>query len=119
MPASAEPGTHVNAIGSFRPTMQEIPSEAIVQTDKVVVESREAALEEAGDLTIPVEKGDFNPECIYAELGEIASGTKRGRESDDETTVFKSVGLAAADIVVAKEIYEKAIRAGFGQKVSL
>ena len=56
MPASAEPGTHVNAIGSFRPTMQEIPSEAIVQTDKVVVESREAALEEAGDLTIPVEK---------------------------------------------------------------
>lgn len=118
-PEAIKPGAHLNAVGSFRPSMQEIPTDVLVNASKVVVEAREAALEETGDLRIPIEQGAFKPEHLYAELGEIVSGTRKGRESDEEITVFKSVGLAAADIVAAKLLYEKAVRAGLGQKVTL
>ena len=99
-PGLVEPGMHVNAIGSFRPTMQELPPGVISPSAKVAVESRQVALEETGDLVIPVRDGLFRPEDIYAELGEIAAGKKPGRVSADEVTVFKLVGLAAMDVVV-------------------
>ncbi len=114
-----EPGMHVNAIGSFRPTMQELPPGVISPAAKVVVESREVALEESGDLVIPVRDGLFRPEDIYAELGEIAAGKKPGRAADDEVTVFKSVGLAVMDVVVGRAIYDRAVAMGIGQEVDL
>lgn len=114
-----EPGMHVNAIGSFRPTMQELPPGVISPAAKVVVESRQVALEESGDLVIPVRDGLFRPEDIHAELGEIAAGKKPGRVSPDEVTVFKSVGLAAMDVVVGRAIYDRAVAMGIGQEVDL
>ena len=112
-------GVHVNAIGSFKPTMQELPSHAISTADKVVVESKEAALEETGDLQIPINEGVFKESDIYAELGEIVSGKRSGRESNQEITIFKSVGLAVVDIVTAKYVYEKAIQNGLGTRIRL
>ena len=112
------PGIHVNAVGSFRPAMQELPSILMAKADKVVVEAKDAALEETGDLLVPIREGIFSPENIYAELGEIVNGDKPGREREEEMTVFKSVGLAAMDVVVAKAMYDKAIKAGVGQTVT-
>ncbi|OWT51996.1 ornithine cyclodeaminase family protein [Bacillus sp. K2I17] len=110
-------GVHVNAVGSFRPSMQELPSHAIAGANKVVVESKEAALEETGDLQVPIQEGLFEASDIYAELGQIISGEKPGRESDEEITIFKSVGLAVVDIVVAKYLYEKAVEHGVGNRI--
>ncbi|MBS4192775.1 ornithine cyclodeaminase family protein [Bacillus sp. FJAT-49705] len=113
-----KPGVHVNAVGSFRPTMQEIPSHAISSAHKVVVESSEAALEETGDFQIPIKEGVFKPGDIYGELGQIVNGELNGRESNQEITLFKSVGLAVVDIVVAKYFYEKAIKNKIGTSIN-
>ncbi|HFK1452148.1 ornithine cyclodeaminase family protein [Bacillus pacificus] len=110
-------GVHVNAVGSFRPNMQELPSHAIANATKVVVESKEAALEETGDFQVPIQEGLFKASNIHAELGQIISGEKAGRESDEEITVFKSVGLAVVDIIVAKYLYERAVERGVGERI--
>lgn len=112
-------GVHINAVGSFRPSMQELPSHAIANANKVVVESKEAALEETGDLQVPIKEGLFEASDIHAELGQIISGEKAGRENDEEITVFKSVGLAVVDIIVAKYLYEKAMENGMGTMIQL
>jgi len=118
-PSALSPGIHINAIGSFRPDMQELPTEAFVRSSKVVVESREAALEETGDLLIPIQQGTFSEQGIYAELGEIVQGLKAPRENAEEITIFKSVGLAAMDVVVGKFLYDRALQLGLGQTVLL
>ncbi|HFJ9446277.1 ornithine cyclodeaminase family protein [Bacillus tropicus] len=110
-------GVHINAVGSFKPNMQELPSHAIADANKVVVESKEAALEETGDLQVPIQEGLFKASDIHAELGQIISGERAGRENDEEITVFKSVGLAVVDIIVAKYLYEKAMERGVGNKI--
>jgi len=117
--AKLKPGVHVNAVGSFRPTMQELPSHAVASAQKVVVESREAALEETGDLITPIHEGVFNASDIFAELGQIAAGELQGRASNEEITVFKSVGLAVVDIVVGKYFYDKAIKQNIGTHINL
>ncbi|MDW8564021.1 ornithine cyclodeaminase family protein [Staphylococcus shinii] len=103
-------GVHVNAVGSFKPDMQELPSQAIVDADKVVVEAVEAALEETGDLINPVSEGVFGQNHLYGELGHIVASKLEGRVSEDEITIFKSVGVAIVDIVVANYFYQKAIK---------
>ncbi|CAG9612001.1 Delta(1)-pyrroline-2-carboxylate reductase [Bacillus rhizoplanae] len=112
-------GVHISSVGSFRLVMQELPSHVISLANKVVVESKEAALEETGDLQIPIQEGLFKESDIHAELGQIISGERTGRESNQEVTVFKSVGLAVVDIVVAKYFYEKAVENGVGTRVEL
>ena len=102
-----EPGVHVNAVGSFKPDMQELPSQLIANADKVVVEAAEAALKETGDLINPVNECVFNDTDLYGELGNIVAGKLTGRDSAEEITVFKSVGLAIVDIVVANYFYQK------------
>lgn len=113
------PGVHVNAVGSFRPVMQELPSAALASANKVVVEAVDAALEETGDLHFPIKEGVFSEEGIHGELGNIVNGNLTGRESDEEITIFKSVGLAIVDIVVAKYLYDKAVKNNIGVQVDL
>lgn len=103
-------GVHVNAVGSFKPDMQELPSQAIVDADKVVVEAVEAALEETGDLINPVSEGVFGQNHLYGELGHIVASKLEGRVSEGEITIFKSVGVAIVDIVVANYFYQKSIK---------
>lgn len=102
-----KPGVHLNAVGSFKPDMQELPTETIANADKTVVEAAEAALEETGDFIEPIKEGRFKEEDLYGEIGRIVSGELNARESDEEVTVFKSVGLAIVDIVVANYFYKK------------
>lgn len=107
------PGTHINAIGSYKPHIREIPS-ATVARARIFVDQREAALEEAGDLIIPLKEGIITENSIVAEIGEVASGEKPGRLSDEEITFFKTVGLAAQDIALATKILEAAGRLSLG-----
>lgn len=91
-----KPGVHINAIGAYTPEMREIDTETIIDA-KVIVDMKEAALSEAGDIIIPIKEGRYSEDKIYAELGEIVSKVKPGRTSGEEITVFKSVGLALQD----------------------
>lgn len=102
-----EPGTHINGIGSYTPEMQEVDA-TVVQRAKIVVDSREAALAEAGDLIIPLRQKTIRQDQVYAELGEIVNGTKPGRTSDTEITFFKSVGVAVQDVAVARRVLRAA-----------
>jgi ornithine cyclodeaminase len=116
--ADLKAGVHINAIGAFTPEMQEVPEDTIRRA-RLVVDSREACWAEAGDLIIPRHKGLISEDDIYAELGEIVARTKRGRESDEEITFFKSVGNAVQDVSVARKVLEEAGRLGLGLEVEL
>jgi ornithine cyclodeaminase len=112
------PGTHINAVGAYTPQMQEVDAET-VQRAKVVIDSRQASLTEAGDLIIPLKQGVITEEHIYAEIGEVVAGLKPGRISKDEITYFKSVGVAAQDIAAARRVLNKATELGLGIEVEL
>lgn len=109
-------GAHVSAVGSYTPEMQELPAETI-QRARVVVDSRAATLAETGDLLKPIQAGLISEAHIYAELGEIVMGRKTGRESGEEITVFKSVGVAVQDAMAAQLALENARKSGLGQEV--
>lgn len=97
---------HVSAIGSFYPDHREVDTDTIREA-KVVVDSREAVMMEAGDILIPINEGAISEDHIYAELGELVLRRKKGRTSDDGLTVFKSVGLAIQDSSVASLVLRK------------
>jgi ornithine cyclodeaminase len=113
-----KPGAHVNAIGAFTPEMQEIDVET-VRRSLVVVDSREAALAEAGDLIIPLDAGAIGPDHIHAELGEIIAGTRPGRTSPTQITFFKSVGVAVQDGMAAQIILRNGQARGLGTLFTL
>ncbi|MGA1599884.1 MAG: ornithine cyclodeaminase family protein [bacterium] len=106
-------GVHLNGVGSFQASMQEIDAETVKQA-YVVADSRESVLAEAGDLVIPLQSGEIGPEHIQAELGEVLNGTRPGRTSAEQVTCFKSCGLAAQDALAAKLILEQAEGLGLG-----
>ena len=95
--SSLRPGCHVNAVGACRPDWREVDDE--VMTNVVFVDSREAAMKESGDIVLSGAK-------IYAELGEALAGKVPSRAN--ETTVFKSLGIAVEDIAAALLVYESA-----------
>ncbi|WP_099191552.1 ornithine cyclodeaminase family protein [Tepidibacter mesophilus] len=112
-------GAHINGIGSFTPQMQEMDEYIVSNADKLYVDSVDACLEEAGDIIIPLNKGLIEKNKINGELGQIINKTIKGRENDEEITIFKSVGIAVQDIVTANKIYQKAIEFGIGSKVDM
>jgi ornithine cyclodeaminase/alanine dehydrogenase-like protein (mu-crystallin family) len=95
------PGTHINAVGATRPDWRELDDEALRRA-RIYVESREAALKESGDIIAPAGH-------VFAEIGEVVAGSKIGRESDEEVTLFKSVGVAVEDIVAADLVFRKRV----------
>ena len=105
-----KPGVHVTGIGSFTPEMQEL-DEKTVRRSVVVVDSREACKAEAGDII----KANVR---IDAELGEVITGKHPGRNSDDQITFFKSVGLAAQDAAAAGAVLAKAREEALGTLIS-
>lgn len=93
-------GAHINGIGSFTASMQEIPEE-VIKRSWLVVDQYEAALKEAGDVVIAIQKGVIDQNHLRAELGEIILGRNAGRSLHDQITVFKSVGNAVQDLALA------------------
>ncbi len=107
-------GAHINGIGAFTPQMAELDPQLLLRANKIFIDNREAVLSEAGDFIQPINSGLFNMEKISGELGEVLEGTLKGRESESDITVFKSVGFAALDVVAAYEIVSRAKQQGIG-----
>jgi ornithine cyclodeaminase/alanine dehydrogenase-like protein (mu-crystallin family) len=109
-------GTHISAVGSYRADMQEIPAETL-QRARIFVDSRAASLEEAGDLIQPMQARLFDESHICGELGEVVLGIKSGRQSEEEITCFKSVGIAVQDAMAAQVALNNARNMKIGQEV--
>jgi alanine dehydrogenase len=111
-------GTHINAVGAYTPEMREL-DDLTIGKSKIVVDTYEGCMAEAGDLLIPIRNGKLSKENIYADLGEIVLAQKPARTRDDEITLFESVGFALEDLVVATLAYGRASEKGAGLKFSL
>lgn len=112
------PGVHVDGVGTFRPATREIDTLTVTRS-RVVVDTYEGAWEEAGDLLIPIKAGAITRRHVRADLAELVAGTRRGRTSSEEITLFKSVGYAPEDAVTARLAYDRAVAAELGIEVVL
>ncbi|MGP8068609.1 MAG: ornithine cyclodeaminase family protein [Candidatus Bathyarchaeia archaeon] len=111
-----EPGVHINAIGASVSPFRELDSEAVVRST-LFVDRRESTLNESEDFLVPKKEGLIGDDHIKGELGEVLLGRVKGRVSDDEITLFKSVGLAVEDLASAYHVYRKAETARVGTRV--
>ena len=110
------PGTHINAVGACLPTMREIDA-ATMAAAALFVDSRESALNEAGDVLLAMADGAIGAGDIRAELGEVITGAAPARGDDQQITLFESLGLAVEDFGAVAHAYRKARAAGAGSPV--
>ncbi len=115
--SDVKPGTHISAVGAYTPEMQEVPIETLARA-RLVVDSRATVMDEAGDLVKAMQAGAITQDDIHAELGEIVSGKKTGRESESEITFFKSVGNAVQDAAAAQLALKNASALKLGTEVN-
>jgi alanine dehydrogenase len=111
-------GVHINAVGSHRPDYREIDGATMARA-KVVVDSREAIMAECGDILLAITEKSISENHIHGEIGEILAGTKPGRDSASEVTLYKSVGIAIQDVATANLVYRKAQERGVGTNVAI
>ena len=111
-------GAHINAVGSSVPFARELDTAAVARA-MLFVDRKESTLNEAGDFIIPKKEGAVGDNHIQGEIGEIVIGKIQGRKTDEEITLFKSLGLAIEDIASAAHIYRKALIKGMGTLVEL
>jgi alanine dehydrogenase len=116
--ADLREGTHVDAVGAYRSDMRELDTDAM-QRARVVVDTYAGALEEAGDVLMPIAEGAFERTHVAAELAELVTGARPGRQHRNEVTVFKSVGFALEDLVTAHLAYRRASELNIGARVEL
>lgn len=112
-------GMHISAIGTDTRDKRELDTTTLTKVaaeGKIVVDYTSQALM-VGDFAIPIQSGDFKKEEIFAELGEVIIGKKKGRETESEITLFKATGLAMEDIVTAHRVYELAKKMGVGKEI--
>jgi ornithine cyclodeaminase/alanine dehydrogenase len=112
------PGTHINGVGSHAPKMRELDTATIVRS-LVIADQKTACLAEAGDIIIPIQEGAITEAHIHGELGQVITGEVTGRTSDEQITLFKSVGLAIQDVASAARVYALAQEKGVGQELPL
>ena len=111
-------GVHINGVGSFKPSMAELPAATLARA-RLVVDQRQAAWAEAGELIQAREAGLIGEGHVVGELGEVAAGSVVGRTGPSEITLFKSVGNAAQDVAVAALALARANALGLGSEVAL
>jgi alanine dehydrogenase len=111
-------GTHICAVGACRPTQREMDP-ALVARGDLYVDSREAALAEAGDIVLAIADGAIDQAHIKGELGELVSADDRGRTSSDRVTIFKSLGMAVEDVAAAALVYQRAVAQERGTAIRL
>ena len=111
-------GTHVVCVGACRPNQQEMPP-ALVKRSRLYVDSKEAAVVEAGDVVMNIANGVFDRTHIVGEIGELVLGRVEGRKSPKDITVFKSLGMAVEDVVAADLVLRRAVENGAGTELTL
>ena len=107
-------GCTISCVGAYQHHMQEMDPAILPRASKIYFDSREAVLSESGDILIPLEKGIITEDDFTGDIGNVIKGELTGRENDDEIIVYETVGVGAQDLVTAKIIYEKAVKAGVG-----
>lgn len=112
------PGTHINAVGAFTPEMCEVDGETLAHA-RIVVDQREAAMIEAGDLLQPLALGQITGPDTWIELGSVVTGQQSVRQSENDITFFKSVGLGVQDVASALLVYSRAREMGVGMEVDV
>lgn len=112
------PGTHINAVGSSVRSARELDSTCVVKS-RLFVDCRESTVNEAGDFLLPKEEGAIDEDHIQGEIGEILLGRIKGRETREEITLFKSLGLAVEDLASTHYVYTRAREQGIGTEVEL
>ena len=115
---SLRPGTHVNAVGAHRSDLRELDGATLARA-KVVVDSREAIMAECGDILLAIKEKCFTERDIHGEVGEVLAGTKPGRTTAGELTLYKSVGIAIQDVATAHLVYQKALQRGVGTHIEI
>ncbi|MBI3998571.1 MAG: ornithine cyclodeaminase family protein [Armatimonadetes bacterium] len=113
-----QPGVHINAVGASRPDWRELDTAAVVKA-RLFVDSRAAAVVEAGDFVQPMKEGAITQSHILAEIGEVFAGIHPGRTRPEEITLFKSLGLAVEDVATAQWAYRRALERKVGEELSL
>jgi alanine dehydrogenase len=111
------PGTHINAIGADARGKQELES-SLTKRSKVVVDDLTQAVH-SGEVNVPISEGVLAPQDIYAQIGEILTGKREGRISDEEITIFDSTGLGIQDVAAGDAVYRKALNTGLGIRLKL
>lgn len=109
-------GTHINAMGADAPGKQELES-YLLQKSKIIIDCWEQA-KHSGEINNPVAEGIIRRTDVHAKIGDIIIGKIRGRESEDEITIFDSTGLAVQDIVTAGIVYENALKRNIGTRIN-
>ena len=112
------PGAHVNAVGAPRPDWRELDTEAVVKS-RLFVDSKNAAVAEAGDIVMPLRDGAITEAHIQGEIGQVFAGSRPGRTSPHDVTLFKSLGLAVEDVATAQFAYERALAQRVGEHFAL
>jgi alanine dehydrogenase len=106
-------GACVISVGACRPYLREMDP-LLVARGRVIVDSREAALKEAGDLVIAMSEGHFGPDHIAGEVGEVLAGRIQGRTTEGQVTILKPLGQAVEDVAAAQLVYARAMAMGRG-----
>lgn len=117
MDSMISPGMHFNCIGADAPGKQELDP-AILKRAKIIVDDVEQAAH-GGEINVPLSQGIISLKDVWAEIGEVIAGAKKGRENPIEVTVFSSTGLAVQDAATAKLAYDKAVAKGIGRFIKL
>jgi alanine dehydrogenase len=117
-PEWLKPGAHINAVGSHRPDLREIDGETLKRAT-VVVDSRAAVMAECGDILLALKEKSISEADIHGEIGEVLAGSKTGRSSAGEITLYKSVGIAIQDVATAQLVYRKALERSIGSQVEI
>jgi alanine dehydrogenase len=112
------PGAHVVSVGACRPDQREMAPELVARS-RLFVDSRAAALVESGDVVQGIRERRFDERHLVGELGEVVLGRVPGRTTDDQITIFKSLGMAVEDVVTADLVYRKAVETGAGAELTL
>ena len=111
-------GVHFNCMGADAPGKEELDPKILKRASKIVVDDFGQAVH-GGEINVPISKGIISESDLYGEIGEIIAGLKKGRENDEEITIFTSTGLAIQDAVTAHLAYEKAVKKNLGVYVKL
>jgi len=111
------PGTHINAVGADAQGKEELDP-AILKKAKIVIDDW-AQASHSGEINVPLANGVITKDDVYGSLGEVVAGIKKGRENDQEITVFDSTGLAIQDLFTAAMVYEEALKRGVGKNIEI